>query len=194
MFYWVCKSLVVLFYRIVYRMDIKGMENIPTSSGAILCPNHYFWADPLTASIALKRKPIIVTKQEAFKNKLGAFFLKQYGAVPIKRGETDIKAFKTILSSLKDNQLVMLFPEGTRMKNNHLGKANAGAFVFAHRAQVPIIPVAINGGYKWFSKLKVRYGTPIYLTEYYGKKLSDKDKEDLGIMLMSCIKKLIKEA
>jgi len=114
-----------------------------------------------------------MAKEELFRNPFIGRLFKILGAFPVKRGKNDIGAIKTGLSILSKNKLMLIFPEGTR---NHTGqplkKVKEGVALFATKAKVPVIPVFIDGEYKWLSKITITYGKPIYFDEYYGKKLS----------------------
>jgi 1-acyl-sn-glycerol-3-phosphate acyltransferase len=79
---------------------------------------------------------------------------------------------KHVFSLLKNEHLLLMFPEGTRSKNGIIGKAKPGAGMVACNAQVPLIPVKIKNTNKMmkFKQIKIKYGRPIYPPKEFDKK------------------------
>jgi 1-acyl-sn-glycerol-3-phosphate acyltransferase len=183
-------KVVWVIMHILFRIDIKGQENIP-SDGALICPNHYSLLDPVLIAICMSKHKIrFMAKHEVFKNPLANFYLRKVGVYPVKRGEPDINSIKTTLRLLKGNELVGLFPEGTRSKTGELGPANPGVALFAIKSGKPVIPVAITGRYKLFSKVKVNYGQPLDLAQYKKDKMTNEDYYEISQLVMAEIKQL----
>ena len=67
---------------------------------------------------------------------------------------------------------MLIFPEGGRVKKGERRKAKTGVAMIAHKKCVPVVPVFIDGDYKWMRKITVTYGEPISFEEYRDKKLS----------------------
>ncbi len=163
MLYSIAKNACKLFYRIIYKIEVLGEENIPSNGGAIICPNHKSNHDAVLITASLKRKLSFLGKEELFKFPPFGFLLKAVGVIPIKRGSGDIGAVKKSIEILKDGKILTVFPEGTRNKTNDIKllEFKSGASLIAYKAGVPIVPCAIVGSYKPFSKIKIIFGTPI---------------------------------
>lgn len=189
MFYNFAKSLVWLFFHVFYKIEIKGIENLP-EEGALICPNHYSLRDPLLVAISLPRPIKFMAKHELFKNAFLKWFLTKVGTFPVKRGEPDLTSIKTTLKLLKDNNWVGLFPEGTRGVNGELGIANPGVALFSIKANKPVVPVAITGSYKLFTKLRLNIGQPIEFSSYKKEKMTNDDYGELSQLVMQHISKL----
>ncbi len=155
----------------VFRMKFAGCENIPSEGGVIVAFNHTSNWDPVMAGLSCKRQLCFMAKEELFKNPLFGGLIKRLGAFPVRRGKGDIGSIKAALRILADDNAMLMFPEGHRIKNNKKVKAKPGVAMIAVKAQVPVIPVCISGEYKWMHKITVTYGKPITFEEYYGKKL-----------------------
>ena len=89
-------------------------------------------------------------------------------------GEWGSKALKPLeilesVKALKNNEVIAIFPEGTRNGLEKNGKAKNGAAYMAIKTGVPVIPVGIHGTFKPFSKVYIHYGEPIDLKEYQGQ-------------------------
>jgi 1-acyl-sn-glycerol-3-phosphate acyltransferase len=144
-------------------------------------------------AICMPRKINFMAKYEAFKNPIVRFYLKDVGTYPVKRGEADLASIKHTLKLLKQKKLVGLFPEGTRVKNGELGEANSGVAVFGIKSEKAVIPVAITGSYKFFTKLKVSFGQPIDFMKYKKNKMTNDDYYKLSQIVMEKIGQLKKE-
>lgn len=189
-FYSFCQKVLGGIFKIVYRVEVKGQENIPSDKGAIICPNHFHWLDPIIVGVFIKRQIRFMAKYELFQNKFFNFLMTKLGAFPVKRQEADLNAVKTTLKLLKEEQLIGLFPEGTRIKTGELGRANAGVAMFAIKSEKPVIPVCIVGNYKLFSKVKIVIGNPIDFIQYKKEKMTNQDYLELSQIVMEEIKKL----
>ncbi|KRQ86623.1 1-acyl-sn-glycerol-3-phosphate acyltransferase [Caloramator mitchellensis] len=188
--YKIIKPIAKFLFNLIYKIEIKGIENIPDNEGALICPNHYTWADPVMVAIVTKRPIRFMAKAEAFNNPLMKFLLENVGAYPVRRGETDLTAVKNTLKLLKEGQLVGLFPQGTRVKGNDLGKAHSGVAVFALKSNKPVIPTYISGSYKPFSRMQVIFGQPIDFSIYKKDKMTGEDYFELSQIVIDEIRNL----
>lgn len=185
-----CRPIVGIYYRLFFKLDIQGIENVPKESGAIICPNHASNHDPIVIAYTTPRQVRFMAKAELFKTKILAWFLNSIGTFPVKRGEPDLNAVKTTLKILKDDGLIGLFPEGTRVKTGDLGTAHSGVALFAIKTGKPVVPVYIGGSFKPFTKIKVVYGKPIYFDSYKKPKMLNEDYLELSQMVIEEIRKL----
>ncbi|MBS7299019.1 MAG: 1-acyl-sn-glycerol-3-phosphate acyltransferase [Eubacteriales bacterium] len=190
-------KLAILFCRIVLifkcRIRSKGRENIPQSGGFILALNHRTNYDVLIAGITSTRRLRYMAKAELFKNKFFSWLITKCGAFPVNRGKGDIGAIKSALEKLKNNEGVLMFPEGKRVTSLEEEKdtrAKPGAVMIAIRAQVPIVPAYISGKFGFMRKITISYGKPIHYTEYAGEKQSVDTLQDLSDELMKKIRSL----
>ena len=101
-----------------------------------------------------------------------------------------MESVKISLKILKNNGLLMLFPEGTRNGMAKGVKPQDGAIKLAIKANVPIIPIGIQGNFKPFRRIKVNIGKPIYYKEFKDEINNKEVIEDLTEDLMKRIVKL----
>jgi 1-acyl-sn-glycerol-3-phosphate acyltransferase len=184
------KGLTSLVFNPLYRVEVKGTENIPASGSVLICSNHINNFDPIIVGISVKRPIHFMAKEELFRVPVLGPLVPKLNAFPVKRGMSDREALRKGLKVLKENQVLGLFPEGTRSKNGKLGKGLAGAGFFATRSEAVVIPCAIIGPYKMFSKLKVVFGTPIDIDKLREQKASAEETTDT---IMNAIKELIEK-
>lgn len=162
--------LIRMFCYIVFRVGKIGKENVPKTGAYIMCANHTSNWDPPIIVACTNRKMHIMAKAELFKNKFICWFAEKCWVFPVKRGGKDIESMKHSLKVLKDGEMLMLFPEGTRNGMSKNGKAQNGAAFMALRTGVPVIPVGIIGDMKPFHKVTLSYGKPLDFSEYKSNK------------------------
>jgi len=188
----IVRFLVRIFFRIFLNVKISGSENIPKTGGIMLAPNHTSnWDPPFIGSMSTR--PVnFMAKSELFNNKFFGWLIKNLGAFPVERGSADVEAVKNTIRLLKDGNAVVLFPHGRRIKQDEDVPIKDGAVMIAVRSRVPILPVYISGEYKFRKKIKITFGKPLDLSEYYGLKLTSERQAELSDMLWTEIKKLNK--
>lgn len=168
------KGLFKLTSLMIYRIKIKGKENIPEEGAALVCPNHVHGLDSVIVVVHAKRKINVLAKEELFKNKVLNWLGKVFGAYPVKQNSADLGAIKTSLKILKNKEILLIFPEGTRNGLERGKPVKNGAMTIAIKAGVPIVPVGIKGSFKVFSKITVNIGKPMDFNEYKDK-VNDKE-------------------
>jgi 1-acyl-sn-glycerol-3-phosphate acyltransferase len=143
--YAVARVIVVAVLRLWFRVRILGRENIPDEGPAIIAPNHKNFLDPFFVGIATRRPVRYMAKIELLDGPFG-WLLLRLGAFPIRRGEADAEALETARLILTRGDVVVVFPEGTRVeRSDALGSPRHGAGRLAVEVHAPIVPAAISG-------------------------------------------------
>ncbi len=167
MLYRLLQIFFCTFFRLLFRAEIHGQENVPPTGAVILAANHMSNWDPPLLACFLRRKVSYMAKQELFEIPVFGKAIVMCHAFPVKRGAADRSAIKTAVAVLKEARCLGLFPEGTRSKTGELGKAEAGVALIAAMTDAPIVPAAITGTEKIFGsknflpRLTVTYGKPM---------------------------------
>lgn len=178
-------------YKIVFRPKYYGVDNIPSKGAVILAGNHTNNLDAAMMIGAPKRIVHMMAKKELFSSKISNYFFRSMGCISVNRSIHDENAKSEAIDVLKNNEVLGIFPEGT--VNKTLYKDNEqlllpfkyGAVSFAKKTNAYIVPFAINGKYKIFSKdLKITFGKPYKVTG---------DLESENEKLMNIVSKMILE-
>lgn len=185
----ILKAIFKVVAIILYRPKIVGKENIPQNTAAIICPNHVHALDSAVIVVMSKRKINVLAKEELYKNGFVCWVASVFGIYPVKKGKKSLESMKISLKLLKNNELLMIFPEGTRNGMAKGVKPKDGAVKLALRASVPIIPIGIEGDFKLFRKVKVKIGKPISYDEY---KENLNDKETLDKLTEELMENIVK--
>lgn len=157
----IVKNAILLYCKIVHRVKIEGIENVPKEGAFIFCGNHRTFLDPPLIVVTAKREVHFLAKEELYKNPFLAFLGWAFDAIKVKRDSKDVNAVKTSLKYLKKGECIALFPEGTRNGLAKGEKVKDGAAFFAIRTGAKVIPVGISGGTGHFSRVAIKYGKPL---------------------------------
>lgn len=193
MIYSIAKTVVKFVLKILYKVEVKGLENLPKETGAIICSNHTNNFDPLIVACFVNRPIHYMAKKELFKNKFIKYFLRKVNAFPVNRERADISAIKYAIKVVKNNNVLGIFPEGTRVKAGETRKAEPGIAMIAIKGKVVVIPVGIIGEYKLRERIVLNIGQPIHLDEYYRKKLNIDEYKLISENIMTDIRRLMIE-
>lgn len=177
-------KIPLFFFSLFYPLKIYGKENIPSGACIFAC-NHFRAIDCGFVANAYNKDISFLAKKELFKNKLVAKIVTSYGAIPVDRDKPDVKSLVSALKVLKLGHKLCIFPEGTRNKSgtNVLQDIKGGTMIFAVKAKCPIVPMMLSGKAKLFRKTKLIIGKPFELAEFYDKKLSENDLNEMSAIL-----------
>ncbi len=172
----IIKKIIYAFYKLAFRIEKVGEENVPMEEPIIICANHLNMWDAVGLVTATKRRILFIAKEDLFNNGFLNWIAHVFDVIPIKRGMRDMEAMKRCLGALKEGKAVGLFPEGTRRGLEKGAKVQNGAAYMALKTKVKVVPVGIQGTFKPFTKVTLNYGKPIDYTKYDSK---NPEKEDL---------------
>ena len=143
--YAVLYPIIWVFMKLFHPWNAVGVENIPEGS-AVICGNHTTLGDPLyvVCGMGRKRQTHVMAKAEVMKWPVIGFLLKKAGIIGVNRGKSDMAAAKECLRVLKNGEKLLMFPEGTRVKDGETSEARTGAAMFATRTGTPLVPVYIS--------------------------------------------------
>jgi 1-acyl-sn-glycerol-3-phosphate acyltransferase len=158
------------FLKGLFRLRAEGLENLPADGGYVLAANHISNLDPWPLGIPVwpRRYLRFMAKSELFWWPLGPL-ITAGGAFKVRRGEADVEAIRNAVELVREGQIVVMFPHGTRQRKGlvkkHRARAHSGAARIALEAPAPLVPAAIAGTDRLsrLGPLRVRYGKPIDL-------------------------------
>ncbi|MFB6825372.1 lysophospholipid acyltransferase family protein [Streptomyces virginiae] len=185
MFYHLLKHVLLgPLLRLLFRPRIEGLENIPAEGAAIVAGNHLSFSDHFLMPAILKRRITFLAKAEYFtgpgvKGRLTAAFFRSAGQIPVDRSGKDAgqAALREGLGVLAKDELLGIYPEGTRSHDGRLYKGKVGVAAMALGAGVPVIPCAMVGTFeiqppgKKLPKIRrvtIRFGEPMEFSRYAG--------------------------
>ncbi len=131
---------------LLFPFRVIGREKLSTQKGGfVICANHISLMDPVLIIYTIKRKRMVrfMAKQEVFKNWFVSWFLRTGGAFPVSRGAGATGGVKQAENVLANDQILGIFPEGTRSKTGQLLKAKPGAAMLVSQFDTFVQPIVL---------------------------------------------------
>jgi 1-acyl-sn-glycerol-3-phosphate acyltransferase len=124
---------------------VRGQHNVPASGPVLVVCNHLNNGDPPLVATKIKLRCVIMAKESLFKHAWSRFWVKNFGAFPVRREGISRQTLESAEAWLRKGVSVIMFPEGHRSPDGTMQPALPGAAVLAARFGVPILPCAITG-------------------------------------------------
>ena len=181
------------------RFEVKGLEGVPPRGRLLVVANHLSNADPPVLVVSMPRRLWFVAKRSLFRGIIASWFMGIFGH-PMDRSGQDAGALRWMLRMLEDEQVIGIFPEGTR-SHGPMKKAGHGVAYVALKSQATILPVGITGTENvpavWrilfpFRRLTVNIGQPFSLPPIDGN-VETPVLESLTDMIMGRVAALLPE-
>lgn len=158
-----------------HLVGVEGLHHLPLTGSFVLVPNHRSYFDhfvmELLVGAAVGRPVWFLTKQESFERPLSRVWTKAWYGIPVERDRPTPGTLRAVRAVFAADEVLCVYPEGTRNATDEMLPFQAGAFRFALTAGVPIIPVALAGtesvlpkGSRRFrreGRVRVAFGAPI---------------------------------
>lgn len=160
-FFWrSIEKAVIFFAKVVmrWRVDIRGVEHLPPTSGAVLAFNHHSYFDFVMvawAAVRVLRRPVrFLAKREMWQSRKTLWLVKAADAVPVDRDSSTSRhaAFDAAIDRLRGGELVAVAPEQTISQSFQLLPFRSGAVRMAQAAGVPIVPAIGWGTHRFATK------------------------------------------
>ncbi len=133
----------------VYRLRVKGLENIPDKGPVIVVANHVSYVDALVISAACRRPIQFVMDHTIFKTPGLAWVFRQMKAIPIASAKDNPAmmetAFDRVNQALAEGEVVCIFPEGKLTKNGEMNPFRPGIERIVAETGAPVVPLALRG-------------------------------------------------
>ena len=165
-------GLKVLFER-VGKPEVVNRPKFfkSNAAGAVIACNHVGWADSLWLAYAVYPRQLrYMSKEELFGSTLSRWVLKHGGSVPIDRADPSPSSIKSAVDMLKQGEIILIFPSGTRSEDHMAFKR--GAATIALHARVPLVPAFFQGPKQMQVAhllhrpvIRVTFGSPIETAE-----------------------------
>jgi len=177
------------FLMLVTRRDWRGVENLPSTGGFVVCPNHLSYVDPFTFAHFLYdngHPPFFLGKSGVFEIPILGRLLLAAQQIPVQRGTSHAaEAFSAAVAAVQDGKCVPIFPEGTLTRDPQMWPmtSRTGAARVALTTRCPVIPVAQWGPQEIqrpYAKelhlfprktIRVDAGPPVDLSDLYDRPL-----------------------
>jgi len=180
MLYSLFKFALFVICKVLFRLKVKGLENLPRSGAVVIAANHSSFLDPVTLAVAVPRQVVFLVMKPVYNFWPLAWFFRIMPCIPLNG------ALNRAVDALKKGAVVGVFPEGGRSEDGRLKNAKLGAARLAMLSGAPILPVGICGAYEAYPphrllprprQIEVRIGSPIVLPQVSGEIDMAQEKE-----------------
>ena len=136
------------------RFDLHGTEHVPQRGGAVLVSNHISYLDFIFSGLAArpaKRLVRFMAKESVFRHKVSGPLMRAMKHIPVDRSRGE-HAYAHALKALRSGEIIGDFPEATISRSFTLKDFKSGAARLAQEARVPLVPVALWGTQRLWTK------------------------------------------
>ena len=131
--------------KLVYRLEVHGLENVPKDNAYIVAPNHLSTLDPPMVASILPRPVAYMAKKELFKNLFMRWWLNWLGSFAVDRENLSVSTIRTVLTIKKTNWVFGIFPQGTRQEPGTISNITKGFASLAKTTKCGILPIGLIG-------------------------------------------------
>ena len=162
----VCKIGYMIRLKLVYRLEVHGLENVPKDNRYIVCPNHLSTLDPPLMVAVMPRSVSFMAKKELFDIPFLRWWIDWLGAFAVNRESLGPSTVKTVQTIRESNWVLGMFPQGTRGVPGEIRGVTKGFAGLAKLTKCDILPVGIIGSnevkrWPFTGKIIVNIGKPI---------------------------------
>jgi 1-acyl-sn-glycerol-3-phosphate acyltransferase len=194
-------GLVLAVFKVL-RWDVRvtGVEHVPATGGAVVATNHVGYLDFVFSGYGVrqqrgKRRLRFVAKREVFDHPISGPLMRAMGHIPVDRGGQTVNAMREVAAALDAGEMVGMFPEGTISRSFVPLAGRPGAVRMAMAAGVPLIPGALWGTQRIYTKGRKPTPSPgTVVTVAFGPPVAYEPGEaakDVHLRLMAAIGELV---
>ncbi len=167
-----CQCIARIWTTLMFDLRTYDEHNVPEKGGALLVSNHQSFLDPILVAVHLRRPVSYMARSTLFEHPFLNRVIREFHAFPVERNSADIGALKECVRQLSAGNLLNVFPEGTRSETGEIRSILKGVTLIIRRAEVPVVPVAIEGSFQAWPKgrrifrshpVRLIYGPPMEL-------------------------------
>lgn len=152
--------------KLVYRLEVYGLENVPKTNDYIVAPNHLSTLDPPMVASILPRPVAYMAKKELFKNPFMRWWLNWLGSFAVDRENLSVSTIRTVLTIKKTDWVFGIFPQGTRQEPGTISNITKGFAALAKSTKCGILPIGLVGSHEakrvpFSGKIIIRIGEVI---------------------------------
>ncbi|HVE49113.1 MAG TPA: MFS transporter [Casimicrobiaceae bacterium] len=145
----VMRFLAWLLIHSMYRVEARGLANIPDEGACVVVCNHVSYVDAVLISACVRRPIRFVMDYRIFKSPLLGFVFRTMQAIPIAPAREDHslleQAFTKVAQVLRDGGIVGIFPEGGLTQTGEMARFRPGIERIVRETPVPVVPIALSG-------------------------------------------------
>ncbi len=154
------RFLIRILLRLLTTVEVHGKEYVPkdtTGGNFIIAANHLGLVDAFLPFHILAHDNLVLLVGEKWeKIAIMRWLGRRLNFIFVDRFNPDIKAIRATMKRMKQGEVLVITPEGTRSKVGHLIEGKPGVSYLAVKMGFPLVPVGISGTFDpvFFGQLK----------------------------------------
>ena len=194
--YEVGRALARIMFHTLLPVRYHGMEKLRDREAPyVLIANHVHALDPIVVAYPVKRyQCVFLAKKELAKNAFIERLLKKLHCILVDRHNTDMEAMRACMKTLRNGQVLIIFPEGTRHHVGQMEKIENGASLIVMRGKAPVVPVYIDRPLRLLRPVHAWIGDPIPYDDLLEKGINVETCEEMNERMRETFRKMIAEA
>lgn len=191
------RCIVWIISKILYRVRVRGLANLPQTGGALLVANHVSWLDGVLLLLVSTRPIRMLAWADYVSGWWINWLARMWGVIPIRSTDGPkalIQSLRAAKEALVEGDLVCIFAEGGITRNGQLQPFQRGLLRIVEGTGCPVIPVYLDelwgsifsfsgGGFFW--KLPRRWPYPVSIS--FGEQLADPDNVESVRQAVQCL-------
>lgn len=194
--YQICRTSLWFAFKICFRVHYKGSRHLPGKGPVLVVANHQSFLDPPAIGCGVFRRMNFLARKTLFKFKPFGWLIDSVDAIPLDQEGIGFAGIKETLRRLKNDEAVLIFPEGSRCFDGQIAPFTSGYVTLAVRSQATIVPVAIAGAFEVFPRtrmfpsffkrgIRIEYGKPLAYNDY-----ADMSEEEIHQSVLHSIQEM----
>lgn len=143
------RVILWVFYKLFFRYEVRGQENLPSKGGVVIAPNHPSYLDPplillILLGISAGRRVNFMAARRFYSMPVIGWFVRNF-SLPVDTGITRPSVLKESVRRLLRGEVLVIFPEGGRSRDGEIGSGFRGVGLIAVKSHAKVVPALIEG-------------------------------------------------
>ena len=179
--YTMARAVTLFLTHTVFPTRWHVPEGLSIEGPAIVVSNHKHWLDPLLIGVRIKKHELrFLGKKELVKTKIGEKLLSRLHMIVVDRHNSDLKAMRDCVNTVRQGHVLGIFPEGTRCPDTTMEHLETGCALIALRCKATVYPVLIDRACRPFRRVNVYFGKPLSLDDLYEASPNGETAEEMN--------------
>lgn len=193
--YEIARGISHVLFRTLMPVKFHNPERLRREPPFILIANHRHALDPVAMAIGIpKHQVVFLAKKELGKSPFMQKLLTRVHCILVDRHNVDMEAMRACMKTIKDNKILLIFPEGTRHHEGQMEQIETGTALIAMRSRAPIVPVYFDRKLAFFRRTHLYVGEPIAYDDLLAEGINAETCEKMNERMRETFRQMIRKA
>ena len=193
--YEIARGISHVLFRTLMPVKFHNPERLRREPPFILIANHRHALDPVAMAIGIpKHQVVFLAKKELGKSPFMQKLLTRVHCILVDRHNVDMEALRACMKAIKDNKILLIFPEGTRHHEGQMEQIETGTALIAMRSRAPIVPVYFDRKLAFFRRTHLYVGEPIAYDDLLAEGINAETCEKMNERMRETFRQMIRKA